>query len=68
MVNKKQEEKKQHNGKMPDINLNLSIITSTANRQNTYIWSSECMYQSLPDLASKNTGYPLKSEFQINNE
>ena len=68
LVNKKQEEKKKHNSKMPDIYLNVSIITSTANGQNTHIWLSEWMYQSLPDLASEYTGYPLKFEFQINNE
>lgn len=66
MVNKKQEEKKQRNSKMPKINLNVSVITSTANGQNTHIWLSECMYQSLPDLANENPGYPLKFVFQKN--
>lgn len=66
MVNKNQEEKKQCNSKMPKINLNVSVITSTANGQNTHMWLSEWMYQNLPDSASENPGYPLKFVFQIN--
>ena len=40
-------------------------IAADSQKQVRGLWPG---YLELPDLANKNTGHPVKSEFQINNE